>query len=97
MNPTFAERSDGQMTREWARFQCDSAKADLAHSIALTHWKSPPPTSANLLEVRGADTGLKPAQTAHSANPAQRKINEIVKTKGAGKLKTCSIPAPGTK
>ena len=48
------------------------------------------------LEVRGADTGLKPAQTAHPANPAQRKINEIVKTKGKEKSQTCSIPAPGT-
>jgi hypothetical protein len=46
--------------------------------------------------VRGADTGLKPAQTAHSANPAQRKINEILKTKGKEKSQACSIPAPGT-
>jgi hypothetical protein len=46
--------------------------------------------------VRGADTGLKPAQAAHSANPAQRKINEILKTKKTASTKTCSIPAPGT-
>ena len=47
-------------------------------------------------ELRGADTGLKPAQAAHSANPAQRKINEILKTKGKENPQTCSIPAPGT-
>jgi hypothetical protein len=51
---------------------------------------------ANSLEVRGADTGLKPAQAAHSANPAQRKINDIMKTEGIEKPQTCSIPAPGT-
>lgn len=46
--------------------------------------------------MRGADTGLKPAQAAHPANPAQREINEIVKTKRKEKPQTCSIPAPGT-
>jgi hypothetical protein len=48
------------------------------------------------MEWRGANTGLKSAQTAHSTNPAQRKINEILKGKGKQKLQTYSIPAPGT-
>jgi hypothetical protein len=49
-----------------------------------------------IVSCRGADTGPIPAQIAHSANPAQRKINEILKIQGKEKLQTCSIPAPGT-
>ena len=35
-----------------------------------------------LFKVRGADTGLQPAQTAHPANPAQRKIKKMRQAKG---------------
>jgi hypothetical protein len=45
---------------------------------------------------RGVDTVPIPAQIAHSANPAQRKINEILKTKGKEKRQAYSIPALGT-
>jgi hypothetical protein len=55
-----------------------------------------PRLSTHGAQLGGANTGLKPAQTARPANPAQRKINEIVQTKGKEKLQTCSIPAPGT-
>jgi hypothetical protein len=39
-----------------------------------------------IVSCGGADTGSIPAQIAHSANPAQRKINEILTAQGKEKV-----------
>jgi hypothetical protein len=64
--------------------------------VPATCWQHPGRCAPKAASIGGADTGLKPAQTAHSAKPAQCKINEMLQTKGKEKPQTCSIPAPGT-